>query len=278
MARRRIVGTVTSLCAVALSAAPALAQGSRLPASRSLPPWTACEQERLQGNVQSVTVWSGDVVHATRQETNGRFRVSSIAFSDDGRSATETEFHGPETNVSKYEFDASGKLTRVVLLDGSTPLLATECRYDGLGRVILSKSNMSNGGGEIQYSYAERLLTVRIVGSAAKTTILTYSLDSDHRPTQVIERDEATRARVGATRYEYKDGGRVTCNVSTAKAAESCTFARFDDHGHVVEEIFPSGRTSRDGFDYDFMGNWVTHVSDGGPSRDTVVWRDITYK
>jgi hypothetical protein len=263
---------------MALGVAPSFAQGSTLPANRNVPSWSACEQERLAGQVRSVTVWSGEVVHATSQETNERFRVSTIAFSDDRRSATETEFHGLERSVGTYEFDASGKLTKVVLLIGSTPLLTTECRYDGLGRLTSSSSGVSDGGGEIQYSYADRLLTVRMVGSAAKTTILTYVFDPTGRAVQVTQSDEATGARLSGSRYEYKDGGRATCDVSTVKAPAPCTFARIDDHEHVIEEVFPGGHVRRDKFDYDSMGNWVTHVSDHGSARDTVVWRDITYK
>jgi hypothetical protein len=73
----------------------------------------------------------------------------------------------------------------------------------------------------------------------------------------------------------YKDGGRVTCDLTPA---ERCTFARIDDHDHVIEETFPDGRRRRESFDYDRSGNWVTHVSDHGSSRDQAVWRDITYK
>jgi hypothetical protein len=271
-----IAGTVAAFGVVALGVAPSFAQGSTLPANRNVPSWSACEQERLSGHVRSVTVWSGEVVHATSQETNERFRVSTIAFSDDGRSATETEFHGLERSVGTYEFDASGKLTKVVLLNGSTPLRATECRYDGLGRLTSSSSRVRDGGGEIEYSYGDRLLTVRMVGSAARTTILTYAFDSIGRPVQVTHSDEATGARLSGSRYEYNDGGRATCDVSTVKAP--CTFARIDDHEHVIEEVFPGGHVRRDKFDYDSVGNWVTHVSDHGSARDTVVWRDITYK
>jgi hypothetical protein len=232
--------------------------------------------ERLSGHVQSVTVWAGEVIHGTSQPANDKRRSSTIAFSDDGRSATETEFHGIETTFGKYEFDASGKLTKLVLLNGSTPLQTTECRYDGLDRLISSSSWTSGGGGQIQYSYADQLLTVRMIGSAARTTMLTYALDSLGRPLQVSQSDEATGDALSGSRYEYRDGGRTTCDLSGA--AEPCSFARIDDHEHVVEQAFPGGHVRRDKFDYDAMGNWVTHVSDHGSARDTVVWRVITYK
>jgi hypothetical protein len=265
----------TVSCVMMLGATPLSAQGSKLPARSFIPPWGACEQERLSGHVRSVTVWSGDVQHGTSQSANGRRVESTVEFSDDGRRATETVSHGFNQSIRTYEFDAAGKLITYRSGDGDTLFEAMSCRYDSLGRLTASISERPGSEGEILYTYGDGRMTVRIVPSLAPTVVLTYQFDETGRPVRAIERDERTGAQRSGSRYEYKDGGRVTCDLTPA---ERCTFARIDDHDHVIEETFPDGRRRRESFDYDRSGNWVTHVSDHGSSRDQAVWRDITYK
>jgi YD repeat-containing protein len=256
-----VVGTI--LCTVGL----AFGQGSTLPASKDVPPWSACEWERLRGRVKSVTIWSGAVDHATGQQQGDRLRRSSIEYSEDGRVASETS----SGSVAKYEFDAAGRLVRhAIFLDGAAPVMEEKCSYDALGRLASSRQSRDGREGAIIYSYADHEMTVRIAGS-----VLTYSFDSDRGLTRTISRGET--GQISEERYVYSGDGRERCSTS-ARASESCTLFRFDDHGHVVESRTRDGRGNTDKFDYDDIGNWVMHASNSGSRRDEVVWRDITYK
>ena len=197
-----IAGAATAFFVMALGVAPSFAQGSTLPASRNVPPWSACEWERLRGRVKSVIVWSGSVDHATGQQQGDRFRRSSIEYSEDGRVASETS----SGSVAKYEFDAAGRLVRhAIFLDGAAPVMEEKCSYDALGRLASSRQSRDGREGAIIYSYADHEMTVRLAGS-----VLTYSFDSDRRLTRTISRGET--GQMSEERYVYSGDGRERCS------------------------------------------------------------------
>jgi RHS repeat-associated protein len=157
-------------------------------------------------------------------------RISSVSFRHpDGRLSP----------ISRYEYDASGRLSAVYNALGQ----ACRYEYDAEGRL---HRELARDGGVFTYKYDDRGRCVRYSGLDGYDLKTLRYLDA-------VGWTEVTDSLGRVNRYELSPGGQIIRHIDPMGGS---TLTEFDEHGRMISKTDPTG--GKTGYSFDDFGNLAT--------------------
>lgn len=135
-------------------------------------------------------------------------------------------------NVTSYEYDENGNLTKTIYPDGSTETAT----YDEETNDVLT--SMDRNGLLTENTYADGLLTEVKTGGLVTATY-SYYPETTYGIEGLVKRE--TDAHGNITEYEYDTKGNVTKTKQFINGASHDTTNTYDDKGQLIKTVDPEG-------------------------------------
>ena len=157
--------------------------------------------------------------------------------------------------ITEYEYDSRGLLTKIIQYDGEHGTLETVLAYDAIGRLV---SEVTPGGAATQYTYTDagKLETV--------TDATNHTLYYETNPNGFVE--EAYEYIDNVEVSTYTAYGAMSQVASQADALGNTTTYEYDKNGQMAAAVDPLGYRTEYG--YDETGCQVTVTSFAGTSKE----------
>ncbi|HVU67577.1 MAG TPA: RHS repeat-associated core domain-containing protein, partial [Ktedonobacteraceae bacterium] len=176
--------------------------------------------------------------------------TTTFSFDAAGHKTSQTD---PDLGTTSYQYDANGNLTRTVDARGSAGTIYAG--YDGLNRLLWRGTTNSPSGAQASYTYDST--ANGNVGAGRKTG----------------ETFTGPGGLTGSYAYTYDARGQQTLLTVTVNSQSYTLQKSYDDAGHVLSEIYPTGETVNVGY----TQGWLTQVSATSGSTTNTLAGQIQY-
>ena len=201
---------------------------------------TVSDSNTKESNVRKIRYTYNDSLAVTKEEdlkmATSNQQVSEVGYGntsstniDPDRPLSSTDQYG---NITSYEYDDNGNLTKTTYPDGSTETAT----YDEDTNDVLTSTDRN--GLVTENTYSNGLLTQVKTGGFVTATY-TYYPEATYGIDGLVEWE--TDAHGNITEYEYDTKGNVTKTKQTIDGVSHITTNTYDNKGQLTKTIDPEG-------------------------------------